>query len=81
MKITICASVDFTPKIKEVADLLSKQGHDVEIPYYSKKILSGKASLDDYKKVKEKGGDMELDAVLILNLDKKGVKNYKADNS
>ena len=100
MRIVICASVDFTPKIKKVADSLTKQGHQVELPYYTKKILSGEVSLEQYLKVKQKKGDTEFrkksnenlimryfnlikdsDAILVLNFDKKGIKNYIGGNT
>lgn len=95
MKIVICASVDFTPKIKEAAEKLIQNGHEVDIPYYSQKIIDGEVSLEDYVKIKEEKGDTGFrekadedlikryfgliknsDAILVLNLDKKGVKNY-----
>ena len=60
MKIVICASISFTHKIKEVSDELKKLGHKVEIPFYSEKILSGELSLEEYEKIKQKNGDLEL---------------------
>lgn len=58
MKIVICASVDFTYKIKEVADLLLKTGHQIELPLYSLKILNGEVSLEEFLKIKRKKGDI-----------------------
>lgn len=58
MKIIICASIEFTPKIKEIADKLQKQGHDTEIPFYSQKILNNELSLDEFLAAKQKNGDM-----------------------
>ncbi len=99
MKITICGSIDFTYKIKEVADVLSKQGHKVEIPYMAQKILNGVISLEEFQNIKQKDGDInfrknaeedlikryfrlikESDAVLVVNIDKKGIKNYIGGN-
>ena len=57
MKIVICASIDFTPKIKEVADILSAQGHEVEIPFTSQRILRGEFTLEDFLHEKDKNGD------------------------
>lgn len=54
MKIIICGSIDFTYKIKEIAEILLKQGHKVEIPFDSKKILDGEISLEDFLKTKKK---------------------------
>lgn len=93
MKIVISASLDFTKKIKDIADKLIKQGHQVIIPKTAKMILDGEVSLEQIKKEKESGeifkrairldiikyyfGKIkEADAVLVLNFDKKGIKNY-----
>lgn len=93
MKITICASLDFTYEIKRVAEDLAGQGYEVIIPKTAEMILKGKISLERIKKEKESGkivkraekmGIMryyfgkikESDAILVLNYDKKGIKNY-----
>jgi len=57
MKIVICSSVDFTDKIKEVADILTQSWHEIELPFLSKKILAWEMSLQEFLKVKEKWGD------------------------
>lgn len=99
MKIIICASINFTYKVKEVADVLSGYGYDVEIPFYSQKILNNEASMEDFLKIKQKEGDAQFrikakedlikryfrlikdsDAVLVVNIDKNGVKNYIGGN-
>jgi len=54
MKIVICASIAFTNKIKEVSDILTKQGHRVEIPYMARKILDGEVSLREFLRIKKK---------------------------
>jgi len=104
MKIVICGSIDFTPKIKEVADVLSKQGHDVSIPFTSQRIISGELTLEDFLSEKEENGDgvfrksalrkikddvirhyynkiNEADAILVLNLEKRGIDNYIGGNT
>ncbi len=99
MKIAICASIEFTPKIKEIADLLTKQGHEVEIPLTSQKILQGELTLEDFLKEKEKRGDgafrkikddvikryfeiiKGIDALLVFNLEKKGIPEYIGGNT
>ena len=58
MKITICASINFTPKIKEIAEKLSELGHEVEIPKYSQKIINGEITLEKFAAIKQKQGDM-----------------------
>lgn len=96
MIITICSSVDFTPKIIEIKKELEKLGHKVNIPYFTQKIIDGEVSYKEYMKSKEKNkGDILLrraqhedmikrywnfiknsDAILVLNLSKKGINNY-----
>jgi len=99
MKIVICASVDFTPKIKEIKDELKRMGHDVEIPFMVKKILAGEIKLEEFLAVKEAAGDgifreqagedlilryynliKEAAAILVVNCEKKGIKDYIGGN-
>lgn len=104
MTIAIVASIDFTPKIKEVADLLSKEGHEVDIPFTSQRIINGELTLEEFIAEKEKNGDgifreaamreinndvitryfnkiKECDAILVLNVEKKGITNYIGGNA
>jgi len=100
MKIVICASISFTYKIKEVADVLSRDGYEVEIPWSAQRILDGDMSFEHWQSVKEKEGDISFressgedfikkhynlikdsDAILVLNIEKKGVKNYIGGNT
>jgi nucleoside 2-deoxyribosyltransferase len=95
MEITICSSVDFTPKIIEIKKELEEKGHKVNIPYITQKIIDKEISFEEYLKFKEQQGDIAIretqpvdmikrywdfiknsDAILVLNLDKKGIKNY-----
>lgn len=93
MKIVICASLDYTPQIKETANKLTQQGHQVTIPKTAEKILNGEVTLEQIKQEKETGeiskraieSDViryyfkkigEADVVLVLNINKKGIKNY-----
>lgn len=57
MKIVICGSIEFTPKIKEVADALTKHGHEIDVPLTSQRIISGELTLEEFKKEKRKNGD------------------------
>ncbi|MEK7583917.1 MAG: hypothetical protein AAB490_01620 [Patescibacteria group bacterium] len=104
MTIAIVASIDFTPKIQEVADRLSKDGHKVDIPFTSQRIINGELTLEEFIAEKEKNGDglfrkaamrkikddviiryynkiKECDAILVLNLEKKGITNYIGGNA
>jgi len=95
MKITICSSVDFSPKIIEIKKSLEDLGHEVNIPWFTLKIMRGEVSYEKYMNSKKEGGDISLrrsqnkdmierywnfikksDATLVLNLDKKEIKNY-----
>ena len=60
MRIAICGSIELTHQIKEIADRLSEQGHRVEIPFYSKKILDGEVSLEEFKRIKRERGDIDF---------------------
>lgn len=97
MKITICASISSTPKIKEVVDKLETMGIETNIPYTSKRIIGGEVAFENYLKEVEKNGDKKFrdntdvikehyefiknsDAILVLNIDKKGIKNYIGGN-
>lgn len=50
MKIIILASIQFTPKIKELKERLEKEGHIIEIPITSKKIINWELTLEEFYK-------------------------------
>lgn len=100
MRITICSSIDFSDKIKEVYDFLTSQGHQVDIPYMTEKIMKGEASLKEFLEIKDREGDAKFreeapsdlikvhynfikkcDAILVINLEKRGIKNYIGGNT
>jgi len=61
MKITICSSVDFTPKIIELKKDLENLGHSVNIPYFTQMIFDGKMTYEQFMTAKENGsGDTLL---------------------
>ena len=95
MTITICSSIDFTPEILRIKELLEKKGYIVNIPYYTQKIANGDISYEEFLKIKAESGDILLrelesvdmikrywnfikdsEAILVLNLAKKGIDNY-----
>ena len=53
MKIVICGSIDFTPEIKKISDLLSANGFDVDIPLTSQRIIRGEITLREFKQEKK----------------------------
>ena len=57
MKIIICSSIDFTDKIKEVMDELVALGHEVHIPFTSRRIIDGEFTLEDFRAEKKEYGD------------------------
>lgn len=99
MKITICSSIEFTYKIKEIAEKLEKSGQEIEIPMTAKKILDGELTMEEFKKEKESNGGASFrkiqydvikkyfeiiknsNAILVLNLEKNGIKNYIGGNT
>lgn len=60
MKITICSSVDFTPKIIEVKNYLESLGYEVNIPYFTQMIIDGELTLEKYLEEKKNNGDIFL---------------------
>lgn len=57
MKIIICSSINFTPKIKEVSHELIKNGHEVNIPLTSQRIINGELTMEEFQKEKQQNGD------------------------
>lgn len=60
MKITICASISSTPKIKEIFEKLIEMGIEVKIPYTSKRIIKGEVLLEDYLREVNENGDKKF---------------------
>jgi hypothetical protein len=100
MIITLCSSVDFTPKLIEIKKYLESKGHKVYIPYFTQKILDGKISYEEFMHSKSLGGDISFreaesidfferywnfikqsDAILVVNLHKKGIDGYIGGNT
>lgn len=91
MKIAILGSMQFTEKMIEVSDQLKKLGHEPIFSNFADEFI-GKT--DDEKEVikirqkQEQDATKEMwelmqdcDAVLVLNYDKHGVKNYIGGNA
>jgi len=90
MKVVICGSINFPDKIKEVEAGLKERGHEVVIPCTLK--LNNIQSYEDAQKLKESDEYIESikkertkkhfdeikngDAILVVNVEKKGIPNY-----
>ena len=91
MKIGIIGSMQFTDKMLEVREKLRELGHDAFVTD-SHKAMIGKTD-DEIEKIKlHQKYNMDAirkfwrmmqgaDAVLVLNLDKNGIKNYVGGNT
>jgi len=60
MKITICGSINFTPEIIKIKEKLENNNHQVNIPYFVRKIMNGEYSYEEYMKEKEEVGDINI---------------------
>ncbi|MBZ9572370.1 hypothetical protein KJA15_03505 [Patescibacteria group bacterium] len=55
MKIAICVSLDFTNQIRDIANNLTEQGHEVILPQTVEMILNGEVAFEQIMKEKENG--------------------------
>lgn len=94
MNITICGSIAFANEMKQIQKELEDQGHQVSIP---QSVIEGKSKeyssslkKKDLTKFTEFVGERiklhfnkikESDAILVLNYDKDGKKNYIGPNT
>lgn len=95
MKITLCGSIKFAKEMVEVKKILGQRGHEVLLPEKAKSFATGKLNLDNFKggrtdaNFKKKYNLMRKhfeevakgDAILVLNYDRKGIKNYIGGNT
>ncbi|NQV00379.1 MAG: hypothetical protein HQ538_06595, partial [Parcubacteria group bacterium] len=91
MKIGIISSMQFVDKMIEARDKLIKMGHDAFASKFCESMVGKsneeieKIKLDQkYNKdaIREFWNSMQgADAVLVLNFDKKGIKNYIGGNT
>ena len=92
MIITICGSTNFVPEIKKIRDKLTKKGHEVfslawtDLSFQeidAKKNnrekfineLKPKLLVEHFDKI------LKSDAILVVNLEKNGIKNYIRGNT
>jgi len=71
MKITICSSINFSPQIIEIKEKLEEKGHQINIPYFTQKILNKEASYGEFIKTKEEKGDISLRNTQSIDLIKR----------
>ena len=91
MKIGIIGSMQFTDKMVEYRDKLNKMGHDAFITELHKSMVGKTADEIEDIKIHQKNNMDAIrefwrmmqgaDAVLVLNFDKNGVKNYIGANT
>lgn len=92
MKITICGSMKLSKKMLEIKNELELFGHDVIVPRYTEEY----AKMDSLDHVSQESANNKInhdlirdyyneigksDAVLIVNEELKGVKDYVGGNS
>lgn len=95
MIITICGSIKFTKEMLEVNDILKQEGHKVLLPEMTERFNKGEFNLENFKDgrtdasfkqkydlirkhFKEVG---KSDVILVLNYERKGIKNYIGGNT
>jgi hypothetical protein len=95
MKITICGSVKFRKEMVDVRNLLDKIGHEGIIHQVMEDLALGrnpelmKKVEENHAQVKREGGFIKWyydsiknsDAILVLNYEKNGIKNYIGGNT
>jgi len=92
MKIAICGSMSFAKEMKEASEKLAGFGHEVFLPEGVEDYIEGRLNKISASEGAKRKAQFDLirghyrtieksDAVLILNYDKKGIKNYVGGNS
>jgi hypothetical protein len=91
MKIAICGSMVFAEKMVQIKGELEESGHEVFISQFAKGYL-GKNEKDKEKSAIDDKNEHDAirkfwevikksDAILVLNYDRKGIKNYIGGNT
>jgi nucleoside 2-deoxyribosyltransferase len=91
MKIAICGSMVFSEKMLQVKEILEAQGHTVRVSKFLVKYLGHDQERIETLAIKHKTEEEAImeywqvikdsDAILVLNYDKNGSKNYIGGNS
>jgi nucleoside 2-deoxyribosyltransferase len=92
MKIVICGSMSSAQKMLEIKNKLYELGHVVILPKHTEKYASGEIRLEDSAESTKNKIEQDLirdyfheidraEAVLVVNVDKRGIKNYIGGNA
>lgn len=92
MKIAICGSMSASRGMMCAKEFLEENGHSVSIPKNTEKYASGEFTPENKRESTQNKLDYDLirkyyqligesDAVLVVNTEKRGVKNYIGGNS
>lgn len=91
MRIGVIGSMQFTEKMLEVCDELNKRGHQAFLTDLHKPFVGKNDEEKEKIKIFQKNNNDAIrefwrtmqgaDAVLVLNLDKHGIKNYIGGNT
>lgn len=92
MKIAICGSMSASREIMTAKELLEENGHLVSIPKNTEKYASGEFTPENKQESTRNKMDQDLirkyyqlisesDVVLVVNTEKRGVKNYIGGNT
>jgi len=92
VKIVVCGSMTFARQMVEAAEKLEKAGHTIVLPRHTKEYAEMKLAQERHEEsVKNKISEdliccyfnkiKDSDAVLIINCERHGVKNYIGGNS
>lgn len=84
MKITLCASMKFLEDLSKVKEVLEDKGHQISLPVmknFKEEGEHGELKIK-FDLIREHFEKIEKsDAILVLNYDKNGIKNYVGGNS
>lgn len=91
MKIGVAGSMQFTDKMFEVCEELEKNGHEVFMSSFGSRYRGKSATEIETLKLQDKNQHdairefwkpmQDSDALLVLNYDKHGIKNYIGGNT
>ena len=91
MKIAICGSMVFAEKMVQVKGVLEESGHNAFISEFAEGYLGKKEKEKEKSAIDDKNEHDAIrkyweiikksDAILVLNYDRKGIKNYIGGNT